>query len=281
MKINCLLLGSGGFIGSNLKRSISRVADITLRCPRSWELDLTDRSAVKAYFQEFKPDVLINAAIKVDTIGENIQSVTNLLAALTPDTHFIQIGSGAEYDRFNCPKNVSEAYWGKHVPGDVYGISKYVSTLLLDRHLGSGYLNLRVFGIFGSGEESRRLIPSLTNQAVREKTAQIKQDGLFSYVSVNDLAKFIVFWINSNVKVHGTFNFTQERPLRLSEPLEILEKKIPNLRTEILDTTATNNFYYGNSDLLLKTFKWFTFSDLSNGVSQYIDSLIKSISPHD
>ena len=197
MSTNCLLLGSGGFIGSNLKRSLELDSNIILNAPRSWELDLRDRSAVKTYFNKFKPKILINSAIKIDSIAENIQAITNLLAVMTPEINFIQIGSGAEYDEFNCPKNVNEKQWGKRIPNDVYGISKYVSTLLLDKHLGDDYLNLRVFGIFGRGEEERRLIPSLANQAIKGRVAQIKKEGLFSYVSVDDLTRFITCWIKS------------------------------------------------------------------------------------
>ena len=71
MATRIFLAGHQGMVGSAILRQLSKQADITLLlAPRS-ELDLTDRAAVQAYMQLYKPDQVYFAAAKVGGIYAN------------------------------------------------------------------------------------------------------------------------------------------------------------------------------------------------------------------
>ena len=71
MATRIFVAGHQGMVGSAILRQLSKQADITLLlAPRS-ELDLTDRAAVQAYMQLYKPDQVYFAAAKVGGIYAN------------------------------------------------------------------------------------------------------------------------------------------------------------------------------------------------------------------
>lgn len=71
MATRIFVAGHQGMVGSAILRQLSKQADITLLlAPRS-ELDLTDRAAVQAYMQLYKPDQVYLAAAKVGGIHAN------------------------------------------------------------------------------------------------------------------------------------------------------------------------------------------------------------------
>ena len=56
---NILLTGSGGFIGSHLKKWLN---EYNLFCPRSSELDLMDGLAVKKYVESNNINYIVHSA---------------------------------------------------------------------------------------------------------------------------------------------------------------------------------------------------------------------------
>ena len=113
--MNILLTGSGGFIGKNLKSYLQD--KYTLFCPRSFELDLTDKKAVQQYFTQNKVDFIIHCGStggargiqdKDTTIQDNLAMVNNLIDAKREDVRIILFGSGAMYGRDRDLHKISE-----------------------------------------------------------------------------------------------------------------------------------------------------------------------------
>ena len=72
-----MLLGSGGFIGSAIKRRLA--GDNELCALTRSDFDLTDESALRRVLQEFNPEIVVNAAGKVAGIQGNMDFPVELM----------------------------------------------------------------------------------------------------------------------------------------------------------------------------------------------------------
>ena len=79
-KLRILLTGSGGMVGRNLLEH-SSIGEFDVLAPRRSELDLRDFSALQAYLQANKPDMVIHAAGKVGGIQANMREPVDFLMA--------------------------------------------------------------------------------------------------------------------------------------------------------------------------------------------------------
>jgi len=267
-----LLFGSGGFIGSHFAQALAGRDGLDLFSPKRSEVDLRDQDAVAQAIREFSPEVVVNCAVVVQSLDESLQSLFNIVRAIPSQTLYFQVGSGAEYGRASCPPDVDETYFGSSLPEDKYGMFKYLSALTLDNYLPGRFINLRTFGVFGLGEESRRLIPSLVMGARDNGRAQLRSDGDFSFVPVNDLARFLIGWIENGCAQRGHYNFSGVRPIRLGLVLGRIQEAFPDAVCEVIER-GTAHPYFGNSRKLIETAPWFQFSDIWTEIDYYINAI--------
>jgi len=161
--MNILLTGSGGFIGQHLQKHLLK--RYNLITPRSKDLNLLDESAVNNFFGKNKIDFIIHSAAygvqkSLDANHENvavpnIKMFENLAKHVSKNCPMIVFGSGAEYDKSRPLIYVSESEFGKRIPTDSYGYSKYVISKKIENM--DYVVNLRIFGIYGYGENSTRV----------------------------------------------------------------------------------------------------------------------------
>jgi len=269
-----LLLGSGGFVGRHLLNAfVSR--GIGVLSPRSKELDFTCDDSVARFIKHHQDiSTVVHSAVDVTNLEVNVKIARNLANYCPASTDIINIGSGAEYNRFIDHMGVEEGFFGKSVPNDTYGLSKYITRLILGSNRVNGLLNLRVFGIFGDGEEQRRLLPSLITAGTKTGTIQLRNDGLFSFVPVEDLTRFIVQWLSDDKRVYGDYNFVHTTPLRLSGVPDIIKTLLPSVRIDAPYNTLISN-YYGSNSKFATTFKNFRFGDLTNDIKNYLAKIIE------
>jgi|GEM_PF-7087819 len=267
------LLGSRGYIGSHFVSALKQLDQIEILAPSRQELDLRDADRTHRFMTEFTPDLVINCAVKVTDIEQTVVSALNVIRSIPRQSLYFQVGSGAEYSRYNCPPNVVEPHFGTNLPTDSYGISKFLIAATLNSALQGRFLNLRAFGVFGEGEESRRLIPSLVNDALGNRVASISRNGLISYVSVNDLTRFLVGWIESGFELRGHFNFSGNGPIQLIDVLQLVAQKTECARLEVSEETDSPP-YYGDSSALLEMAKWFSFFGVWSEIEIYVEKLI-------
>jgi nucleoside-diphosphate-sugar epimerase len=267
-----LLLGSGGFIGSNLLRELSYSKGLHIVAPRRSELDLLDTKAVDRFFRQYEFNVIVHSAIDVSDVEASIKMSLNVIRSAPISAQYLQIGSGAEYDRFGCPPDVTEEAYGERIPSDDYGISKFLIAQVLNQYRPTKTLNLRVFGVFGSIEEERRLIPSLVKSAILKQECALKQDALFSFVPIQDLSRFVTEWVNDRDPTYGAYNFVGEKPILLSDIMKIIAREIEQTRTVIVNA-GMQSPYYGSNKNFCKDFPTFRFSDTSQAIREYINHL--------
>lgn len=207
MKI--LLTGAGGFIGRNILEDWRDKYQIL--APAHDELDLTDDAAAKSFLQMERPDIVLHTA---NTNGErhperapyiaeyNLRMFFNLSQCCDCYGKMLYFGSGAEYDMRHYSSQMSESYFGTHIPADSYGFSKYVMSKFAET--SHNIYNLRLFGVFGKYEEwNRRFISNLIYLYLTGQPMQMGRNMYFDYLYVQDLLTVLEWFLHHTPQYHS------------------------------------------------------------------------------
>lgn len=275
MQKTILLTGSGGFIGSNLKTFLKE--KFNLLTPRSYELDLTNSTAVKEYFNHNKIDFIIHCGSvggvrgeqdQETTIEDNLAMVKNLISAKKDEVRIILFGSGAMFDKSKNLTKIKEKDIEKSNPKDLYGISKLEIYKLIKNRNDVTMLN--IFGCYGYDEKPNRFPSYAINKVLKNEDIIINQNCIFDYLFVEDMQKIIEYFIN-NIPKDNFINITPTRSTSLLEIADIVKdftKKeigIKILKEEL------NNEYTGDNSLLINNYPNVQFTDIKKGLKKLFE----------
>lgn len=204
-----LLTGSTGFIGKNLKEYLDN--DYDIYCPKREELDLTNELSVEEYLKQKTFDVIIHAAntnntrnktvTAYDSLDGNLRMFYNLERCKAYYGKMYYFGSGAEYDMRYYMPYMKEDYFGKHIPQDPYGFSKYIMSKACER-AGNIY-DLRLFGVYGKYEEwERRFISNAICRGLKGMDITIQKNIYFDYLWVEDLCCIMKWFLINEPQYH-------------------------------------------------------------------------------
>jgi nucleoside-diphosphate-sugar epimerase len=194
-----VITGANGFIGSNVKRYFQSAGGENIIGLSSNDFDLTELSAVKAFFLKNEPRVLIHCAAvglnhaeakSVNVNSKNIAMAEILQAVLPSSTKIIVLGSASEYGSYSA--NIKES--DPCNPVSEYGKSKLrCSEIWRERHHANGSVTLlRLFGIYGPGEPPNRLFPFLTQQSQSEGEIEVSHGRQRrDFVWIHDLCRLM------------------------------------------------------------------------------------------
>ncbi|HEV2087957.1 MAG TPA: GDP-L-fucose synthase, partial [Cryptosporangiaceae bacterium] len=162
--------GHGGLVGSAIWRHLERVGFTRLVGRRSKELDLRDREATRAFFDEVRPAYVIDAAARVGGIfansthpagflSDNLRIQLNLLDAAHEFgvERFLFLGSSCIYPKF-APQPIREdaLLTGPLEPtNDAYAIAKIAGVMqvqALRREHGRSYVSAMPTNLYGPGD---------------------------------------------------------------------------------------------------------------------------------
>lgn len=199
-----LITGSTGFIGRNLKELLGDKYKIYT--PGHQELDLRESIQVENYLKEKNFDIIIHCAnrndvVKSDTtdynvLDDNLRMFFNLERCTDYYGKMYYFGSGAEYSREHYIPDMTEDYFGLHIPRDPYGFSKYIMSKSCQEY-GNIY-DLRLFGVYGKYEEwSRRFISNAICRCLKGMPITISQNVYFDYIWVEDLADIMIWFVEN------------------------------------------------------------------------------------
>ena len=266
---NILLTGSGGFIGKHLVKHLN---DYNLFTPRSWELNLLDADATEKYIKENNIDFIIHSAsygvrispdATLDEVAKpNIEMFKNLAKNNLP---MITIGSGAEYDKSNPLVNIKEEEFGKSIPKDPYGYSKYMISKDIEKR--ENILNLRLFGIYGEGEDPSRVTSCIVNAKIKKEPVVLNQNVRFHFIWIDDFCKIVKHFVE---------NPTKEKFLNVAptESIEIIDlAKLAGVEV-IVKNSGMNKEYTGDNSKLLKELKNFEFIDYKRGLEIFYEKKV-------
>lgn len=219
-----LVTGGSGFIGRNLVERL-RGAGYRVDAPGREALDLLDADAVAAFVERGAFDAVLHAATWNATrnspkdvsrvLENNLRMFFNLTRCLDGYGKLIQFGSGAEYDRAHWSPRMREEDFGKHVPADDYGFSKYVMARAAEAD--PRVVDLRVFGCFGPHEDWEiRFVSNACCKAMHDLPITIRQDVAFDYLWIDDLVDVVRWFVEHDAPARA-YNVCSGQTLTLRD----------------------------------------------------------------
>ncbi len=237
-----LITGAGGFVGAAVVRAALAAGHKPIALVRTasaprlsglsiarHSVDLSDTDRVAALLDTLHPDVVIHSAWEGvggplragDVQYENIRTSCALAdAAIAAGARkVVGIGSQAEYGRYD--RRITEDDLPN--PTMIYGAAKLAASHLVRqrcRYAGVGFSWMRLFSVYGPGDNPNWLIPSVTaqiaaGQAPRTTAGTQKWD----YLHIDDVASGILA-VATNDSASGTFNLSSGRPVAVRAIIE-------------------------------------------------------------
>ena len=270
--MNILLTGSGGFIGKNLKTYLQD--KYNLLTPRSYELNLIDKQAVKEYFESNEIDFVIHCAStggargiqdRDTTIEDNIAMVDNILKYKKAKTRVILFGSGAMYGKSRPLHKVKEEEIGNVIPSDLYGKSKMLIAEKVKNR--DDVVCLNIFACYGYGEKESRFPSYAINQVLKGEDIEINQNVIYDYLFVEDMVKIVEHYITYK-PISNIINITHTKSVSLEEIAKIVNRFCGNKVNIKIKNPIMNNEYTGDNSLLLSDIPDFEFTKIEDGLKK-------------
>lgn len=243
-----LIVGSSGFIGSHLAETLSK--NYHVECIHKNNIDVLNTNQISTYLASKKFNVIINCL----TFGgkEDVNSYNNVFVekniALFYNFYinssfydlFINIGSGAEFDKTTNINLAKEEDIFCKEPKDAYGFFKNFLARSINKQ--SKFTTLRLFGCFGKNEPSIRLL-----KKYQQQTLNIV-DRYFDFFSIHDFVQVVRHVIENNL--NGVdINCVYSDKLKISEFISLYDKINNRQSNFVVDSTDIKN-YTGDSSLL-------------------------------
>jgi GDP-L-fucose synthase len=133
----------------------------------------------------------------------------------------IYFGSGAEYDKSKNIRNVTEENdYGKSLPFNVYGFSKYIMNLYAVK--SDNIYNFRLFGTINPYEPyTKNVLSNICMKAIKGIDIELNQNCLFSWVDIDDVISFIRYAFTHELK-HHDYNLVNSQQCSIKEMAEMI-----------------------------------------------------------
>ena len=213
------VLGARGFLGKIICNHFESRGYTVYPITRL-DLDLTDFNAVSDWLNDVQPDSVVNCATAMNTdvydnvykdIRNNISIFLNFYNNSQYFKKFINVGSGAEFDRTKNIESASETDIMRLMPNDSYGFSKNIISRAVLGH--DKFYTLRLFGCFHRSEPNFRLF-----KRVSKGEAVSIIDKQFDYFSAQDFCTVLDYYVNNQAE-YKDINCVYKEKLYLSQIL--------------------------------------------------------------
>jgi len=269
--LKILVVGSNGFIGKNIVEAFENNSEYLVLKPRRAELNLLDTGVVNEYMKANKPDVVIQSAVNIHSLHDNIRMYFNVRRCSGYYGKSIVIGSGAEYDMKHYYPKMEESYFNTYVPDDIYGLSKYVIANDVENSRDNA-VNLRVFGIFGRYEDyRRRFISNNICRAMCGYDILINQNMKFDYLYVDDFLKILELFINRPLG-YRSYNICAKSTVELLLLARMIQEihGDDNVRVSVKNEGMKPE-YSGSNGRFVGEFGSFNYTDMKVAVRELYD----------
>jgi len=241
-----------------------------LLTPTHAELELEDKGAVDKYFEKNKIDIVINCASRGDRSGaikHDLKIWTNLVNNANKVKRIIHIGSGAEYDKSRPIVRIKEEEFGKRIPDDDYGYTKYLISKFIEE-TKHDIVCLRPFAVFGKYEDpERRFISRSIRRALDYSPIVIYRNVKFDYLWVDDFVNIVDYFI-TNPPTYKFYNVGTGNPITLTE----IARKIKYLSGKQIDIKVlqdgVENEYTCNNTRLVEEIGSFKFTPIDEALQK-------------
>lgn len=242
------VLGANGFVGSRIAKHLDKTNKVVKVTRKT--LDLLDSSKVKQYLDKEQFDTVINAAaVMTDNTAladtrNNLGIFMNFYNNRTLFNRFINLGSGAEFDRTQNIEQAKEQTIYDCLPQDSYGFGQNIkSRLAADT---PGFYNLRIFNCFGKGEITTRIFPRLLEN--KQDTFDITDDRYFDYFSIQDLCTVVENFVVKTQVIFDVNCVYKEKYLISQVAQKFIDAHSLKSKLNIVSTSRNN--YTGSSENL-------------------------------
>lgn len=193
------ILGCKGFLGSYLVKQLSKNENYHVVGVDRSHCDFQDSTESKVFLKYQKFDVIINCIKDKDHSLNAPQSMNtiNVFDNLWVNRHlgyrYINLGSGAEYDRTDPSQYVKEERIIKldfMCPKDFYGASKRHMSMIC--YATPNFYTIRIFGIFSPIHQQTELFKRIYNEE-----EFILNDKTFDYFSIDDFTQLVKYYIDA------------------------------------------------------------------------------------
>ena len=282
-----LITGSSGFIGKNIVQFLRQ--NFTLLTPSHKDLDLLSQSEVHQFFLKNDIDTVIHCANfggtrKTLTTGEVIEKNTRMFFNLAENrdhySRLINLGSGAEYNKIRNLKKVSETEFGKEIPYDEYGYSKYIISKYIERT--ENMCCLRLFGIFGKYEDYEfKFISNAIVKNLLHLPITIRQNVNFSWLYIDDFLKILEYFLTHDPK-YSTYNLTPSSPTDLVSIAQMINSYSEFKSDICVENEGLNLEYSGDNARLMEEIGVLPFTPMKSSIKkliEYYSSILPAIDP--
>lgn len=264
MKI--LITGTNGFVGKNLQEFF-RNKSYNLYCPKRGDLNLLDSQGVFDYLTTNKFDVVIHCGVTLSSVEENLKMYFNIERCSDSFGKLICIGSGAEYDKDHYIPKMKEDYFGKYIPQDIYGFSKYVIAKDIES-IHRNIYNLRVFGIYGKHEDyNRRFISNNICRLLCDLDISMNRNMFFDYLYVDDFSRIVEMFINKD-PLERSYNICNGTPVDFLTFAQLIKETDARDKEIIIKQDGLNPEYSGDNSLFLTEFGDFEFTSHEQAIKE-------------
>ncbi|CAB1064781.1 UDP-glucose 4-epimerase (EC [Olavius sp. associated proteobacterium Delta 1] len=253
-----LITGTNGFIGRNLKEYFQdRHCDLYF--PKREQLDLLDSKAVYEYLKRNEFEIVIHCGVNISSVEENLKMYFNLERCSGFYGKMLCLGSGAEYDMNNYIPRMKETYFGKNMPSDIYGFSKYIIARDIES-IPRNIYNLRIFGIYGKYENyQRRFISNNIYRVLCGQDISINQNMLFDYLFMADFVRIVEKFMYKDT-TRRTYNVCTGKRIDLLSLAEIIKEVDGGRRKIHVKKDGFKPEYSGDNTLFLREYGKFDFT---------------------
>ena len=301
-KGNLLIVGGGGFIGSNLAlnayKSNYTVFIISLNVPKVKiksityiQADITNFKQLKDRLSDYSFDYVVNLSGYIDHSGfleggnemidVHFEGVRNIIKLIdwSRIKRFVQIGSSDEYGNLPAPQNEEM----REEPISSYSLGKVASTKMLQmlsRTENFPAVILRLFLVFGPGQSDNRFLPQIIQGCLTgDNFPTSKGEQLRDFCYVDDVSDGILSTL-TNDNVNGEIiNIASGNPLAIREVIEMVQKNVnfgfPKFG-QIPYRKGENMSLYADVSKSRKLLNWLPEVSIEDGISRTIQSFINT-----
>jgi GDP-L-fucose synthase len=288
--------GHRGLAGSAIWRHFESQGFTNLIGVPSSDLDLRDRNAVFAFFEEVRPDVVIDAAARVggihanntypaEFLSDNLQIQVNIMdAANSVDVdRLLFLGSSCIYPKFaEQPIKESSLLTGELEPtNDAYAIAKIAGIMQVQasrRQYGRRWISAMPTNLYGPGDNfhptNSHVLPALIRRLHEAKEQALDEVVIWGsgtprreFLHVDDLASAVHFLLE-NYDSPDTINVGVGTDISIRELAELVALTVGYTGKLVQDATKPDGTPRKLLDVSRLTgLGWSPSIALSNGVA--------------
>lgn len=243
-----LITGAGGFIGRKLIQTLQKnpefnifalsIENVEIPGVTYYQCDILDAEAVEKVFSENRFDCVIHLAAitahseivdnRMKTFEINIRGTINLLNSFNKycqGAQFIYSSTGKVYGKTNEMPISEKALVN---PTNILGRTKRITEEVIEFYAqpDNKYLIFRIFNIYGEGQRSNFVVPTILAQLNKEEIELGSLKDLRDYLYVGDLMDAFLACITSPDKFENVdhVNIGSGEPACVADILREIEK---------------------------------------------------------